>query len=139
MMRILSFLPVLALLASCQSEQEVKRQQYVSEGLEVYKKHCSNCHQPDGKGMAKLYPPLADSDYLTAANRNAVLCGIRYGFHAPLTVNGQVYRQSMPANPQLKPLDVAVLMTFLSSKFGKDPAITEVADVEKALADCRQP
>lgn len=135
-MRIFSLLAVFTFLVSCQSEQEVKRQQYVSEGLEIYKKHCSNCHQPDGKGMAQLYPPLAGADYIRKTDRETVLCGIRNGFHAPLTVNGQVYRQAMPANPQLTPLDLAVLMTFLSSHFTGDKTLTEVSDVEKALKSC---
>ncbi len=131
----LSFMGSLS-LASCQSEGEVKRQQYVAEGFELYKSSCMNCHQANGEGMAKLYPPLAKSDFLTEKNKALVICGIRHGFDKPLTVNGQVYHQTMPGNSALKALDIAVLTTFLYNEWGKEKKITEVQEVEKALATC---
>jgi mono/diheme cytochrome c family protein len=62
---------------SCQSEEETKRQQYITEGILIYKNNCANCHQTNGAGVASLYPPIAGSDYL--ADKNAVICLIRYG------------------------------------------------------------
>ncbi|MDQ1087405.1 cytochrome c [Siphonobacter sp. SORGH_AS_1065] len=123
-------------LFSCQSEEEVKRQQYVAEGFELYKNSCMNCHQAQGEGMAKLYPPLANADFLTEKNKALVICGIRHGFQQPLTVNGQVYHQTMPGNAALKALDIAVLTTFLYNEWGKEKKITDVQEVEKALAKC---
>lgn len=123
-------------LFSCQSKEEVKRQQYVAEGFELYKNNCMNCHQPKGEGMAKLYPPLANADFLNAKNKALVICGIRHGFDQPLTVNGQIYHQTMPGNTALKALDLAVLTTFLYNEWGKEKKITDVQEVEKALATC---
>ncbi len=131
----LLFLALLGLTA-CQSEEEIKRQQYVAEGFDLYKKSCMNCHQAQGEGMANLYPPLAGSDFLTASNKALVICGMRNGFQHPLRVNGKLYRQPMPGNTALKALDLAVLTTFLYNEWGNEKKITDVTEVEKALAKC---
>ncbi|MEM6522979.1 MAG: c-type cytochrome, partial [Bacteroidota bacterium] len=41
-----------------------------------YLQHCSSCHQKNGEGLARLYPPLADSDYLENNGVRFELAGI---------------------------------------------------------------
>ncbi|MFT4031583.1 MAG: cytochrome c [Siphonobacter sp.] len=130
------FIFLSSVLFACQSQEEIKRQQYISEGFEVYKRNCSNCHQPEGQGLASLYPPLANSDFLNEKNKTLIICGIQHGFQQPLTVNGKTFHQPMPENSQLKVLDIAVLTTFIFNQYGNQKKITEVSEVEKALARC---
>ena len=33
-------------------------------GEKVYLDNCAACHQPDGKGLAGAFPPLAKSDWI---------------------------------------------------------------------------
>lgn len=100
---------------SCQSDEEIKRQRYITEGILVYKNNCANCHQPKGEGLAELYPPLAGSDFL--ANKNAVICLIRYGQQDSIVVNGKPYNRPMPPQPHLSDLEVAELVTYIYNEW----------------------
>lgn len=124
-------------IVGCQSAQEIKRQQYFVEGLELYKIHCANCHQPDGKGLANLYPPIAASDYL-AGNQAKIICGIRYGMSDTLLVNQKTYTQAMPANAQLKNIEIAQIMTFIYNKWGGEQRIYETNQVKAILETCKR-
>jgi mono/diheme cytochrome c family protein len=116
---------------SCQSEEETKRQQYITEGILIYKNNCANCHQTNGAGLASLYPPIAGSDYL--ADKNAVICLIRYGLQGPIVVNGKRYNRPMPAQPKLSDLEIAELTTYLYNKWGGEKKVTDVKAVTPVL------
>jgi mono/diheme cytochrome c family protein len=120
---------------SCQSEEETKRQQYITEGILIYKNNCANCHQTNGAGVASLYPPIAGSDYL--ADKNAVICLIRYGLQGPIVVNGKRYNRPMPAQPKLSDLEIAELTTYLYNKWGGETKVTDVKAVTPVLQQCK--
>ena len=120
---------------SCLSEEETKRQQYITEGILIYKNNCANCHQTNGAGVASLYPPIAGSDYL--ADKNAVICLIRYGLQGPIVVNGKRYNRPMPAQPKLSDLEIAELTTYLYNKWGGETKVTDVKAVTPVLEQCK--
>ncbi|MBC7893044.1 MAG: c-type cytochrome [Sphingobacteriaceae bacterium] len=126
----------LLLFFACQSPQEIKRDQYFVEGMELYKVHCANCHQRNGQGLVDLYPPLAGADYLTAANKARIICAIRYGQADSLVVNGKRYTQPMPGNTQLQALDVAEITTYIYNQWGGEKTLTETDSVRKVLEKC---
>ncbi|CCH53765.1 nitrite reductase (NO-forming) [Fibrisoma limi BUZ 3] len=132
----LGLFALLLMVMSCQSEEEIKRQRYITEGLLLYKTYCANCHQADGKGLEALYPPLAGSDYLV--NKNSVICLIRYGQQGPIVVNGKTYNRPMPAQLQLSDLEVAELMTYIYNEWGGETKVTDVKTVSPILADCKK-
>lgn len=136
MKKIRPLLLLVLALTACQSREEIKRDQYFAEGLELYKIHCANCHQTDGRGLVNLYPPLAGADYLTAANKAAVICAIRYGQHDSLVVNGRRYTQPMPGNAQLQPLDIAEIVTYVYNQWGGEKTLTPTDSVRKVLEGC---
>ena len=121
---------------SCQSDAEIKRQQYITEGLLIYKNNCANCHQTNGQGLAALYPPIAGSDYLV--NKNSVICLIRYGQRGPIVVNGKRYNRPMPAQPQLSALEIAELTTYIYNEWGSETKLTDVKAVTPVLEQCRK-
>lgn len=121
---------------SCQSDEELQRQRYVTEGILVYKNNCANCHQTNGQGLASLYPPLAGSDYL--ANKNSVICLIRYGQQGPIVVNGKRYNRPMPAFPQLSALEIAELTTYIYNEWGNETKLTDVRAVTPVLEQCKK-
>lgn len=123
-------------LNACKSEEELKKEKYAIEGYRLYTQHCANCHQPDGKGLEALYPPINGSDYL--ANKEKVICLIRHGQADSIIVNGRRYNRPMPANPQLADIDVAEITTFIYNKWGGENKISEVKDVSQVLAKCRR-
>ncbi|UFH51862.1 cytochrome c [Spirosoma sp. KNUC1025] len=121
---------------SCQSEEEIKRERYITEGILVYKNNCANCHQNKGEGLAALYPPIAGSDFL--ADKNAVICLIRYGQQGPIFVNGKPYNRVMPAQPQLSNLEVAELATYIYNEWGRETKVTDVKTVAPILEKCKK-
>ncbi|GAB3544628.1 c-type cytochrome [Spirosoma fluminis] len=125
-----------AAFCACQSQEEIKRQQYITEGILVYKNNCANCHQDKGQGLAELYPPIAGSDYL--AKKDSVICLIRYGQQGPIVVNGKHYNRVMPAQPQLSDLEIAELVTYIYNQWGNETKRTDVKTVTPILARCKQ-
>lgn len=70
-----------------------------SPGEEQYLHHCAACHQPDGKGIPGIFPPLAGNPVVTAEDETGVqtyLSRIIFGYHGGLIVDHQVYSGRMP-------------------------------------------
>lgn len=132
----LGFAFCVLMMVACDSKEEIKRKQYYIDGQALYQTHCANCHQEKGEGLAGLYPPIAGSDFL-AKNKELILCSMRNGLMDTITVNGKSYHQPMPANSQLQALDVAEIATFIYNEWGGEKTITEVKDVQKILATCK--
>ncbi len=123
--------------ASSNSEDDMKLKQYIVAGKEIYKTYCLACHQSEGQGLAKLYPPLAKSDYLIA-NPDKAACGVRYGQFDPITVNGVKYNQIMPGIATLSDLEIAEVVTYISNSWGNEAGLISVKDVSKWLEACKQ-
>jgi mono/diheme cytochrome c family protein len=123
------------LLTACNSAEDVKREQYFVEGLELYKNNCANCHQLDGTGLEGLYPPISTS--FIENNKAKVICLIKYGINDSLVINGKKYSQPMPANIQLEKLELAEISTYIYNKWGNETVITSIDDIEKALEKCK--
>lgn len=117
------------------SGDSIKFQQYYAEGERLYKAYCSNCHQNDGTGLRRLYPPLVNSDFMTQ-NLNEVLCIIKYGRKGELWVNRIMYNQPMKGNPGLTELEVAEIATYIYNSWGNVHETIEVAEVASVLASC---
>ena len=77
---------------------------------------CAACHQPTGRGLPNLFPPLAGSDYLNA-DKNRAIKLILHGRQGEVVVNGMKYNNNMPGFP-LSDQDVANVLTFVYNSFG---------------------
>lgn len=126
---------LLILLPGCGGGSSPKFKQYYRQGESLYAKHCSNCHQNDGTGLGRLYPPLNKSDYM-ANNFEDVICLIRAGKKGSMIVNGIEYNQPMPGIPALTDLEVAEIATYIYNSWSHKRGIIEVRDVSKVLAGC---
>ncbi len=115
----------------------MKEAQYQVAGEKIYTRYCAQCHQAGGEGLASLYPPLKNSDYLMQDLKRAA-CIISNGAMNEIIVNGKAYNQAMPANPQLSPLEVAEVLTYISNSWGNDAGISNVKEVEKWLNECEE-
>ena len=117
------------------SRTKIRLQQYLAAGKQLYNLHCANCHQMDGSGLAKLYPPLKGADYLIT-NRNASICGMRHGHKGGVVVNGITYEQEMPANLKLTDLDIAEIATYVYTEFADTVQIVTINEVNSIMASC---
>lgn len=112
------------------SDPEVMK--FAISGKTIYENYCGNCHQADGKGLGKLIPPLQDADYFKSSVHRTVWI-IRHGQEGEIIVNGEKYNQAMPANPNLKPLEIAQITTYLYNIWGMEEGVITSSDVEEYL------
>lgn len=115
----------------------IRLKQYMREGKRLYLLHCSNCHQEEGTGLAQLYPPLKDSDYLIS-NPKEVICGMRNGQQGPLVVNGITFNQPMPENRTLTDLEIAEIATYVYNEFADSVTIITINEVRQFFRECGQ-
>lgn len=136
--RAVSFLfPALcfALIIACGKKSSPKFTQYYVQGEKLYLKHCSNCHQVEGTGLARIYPPLNTSDYMDT-NFNDVVCLIRHGKTGQMIVNGKEFNQPMPGVTTLSDLEVAEIATYIYNTWSHARGIVEVKHAAEILNSC---
>jgi mono/diheme cytochrome c family protein len=92
-------------------------------GQDIYSRDglCSTCHQPDGEGIAKIYPPLARSEWV-AGDENRLIKLMLHGLTGPITVRGESYAADltppMPAlGAMLNDREIAGVLTYVRSTF----------------------
>jgi cytochrome c551 len=115
-----------------QDIKDLKTKQYAVAGKELYLQHCANCHQKEGSGLGQLIPPLKGVGY-SPEDAPRIARAIRYGVKGEIMVNGIKYNQPMPANPQLKPLDIAKITTYVISIWGKEVTLITADEVNDYL------
>jgi cytochrome c551 len=118
-----------------QQEYSPKYQQYFVQGQILYQKHCSNCHQTNGKGLGRLYPPVDQSDFMDN-HFEEVLCTIKYGRAGSLVVNGIEYNMTMKGNPGLTELEVAEISTYIYNQWSHKKGLVDVMEVTQVLSRC---
>ena len=133
----LLFITYLLLVSCGQSDsRSAKFTQYYNQGQQLYEQRCSNCHQRDGSGLGRLYPPLDTSDYMDK-NFADVLCLMRTGIDSTLVVNGVEYNKEMPGIPSLTDLEVAEIATYIYNTWTHKRGIVEVKDASVVLSRCQ--
>ncbi len=128
--KLTSLAPVAA-AAKASVSGTLTREQQAQAGSVLFKGTCSTCHQPNGAGLANVFPPLARSDFLAKTPQRAIEVVLN-GLTGPVTVNGANYDSVMPPMSQLNDDEVANILTYVMSSWGNDgPRITakQVADV----------
>ncbi|WP_406826780.1 c-type cytochrome [Pedobacter sp. KACC 23697] len=132
----LFFISLVGMIFSCQNQETIDLQNYMSNGKDIYKTKCQNCHGENGEGLGQLAPPLTDSLFLKA-NKSRLACFIKNGVNESLTVHGQVYKEKMPAFPELADIDVAQVMVFVTNSFGNKQGFVPYSKVSKDLQNCK--
>jgi len=97
-------------------------------GAQVYNTTCVACHGIDGRGVPEVFPPLARSEWVTAAP-DVSLRILMHGLIGPITVDGAKYNNVMPPLPQLSPGEMADVLTYVRQNFGNDASPVTVQDV----------
>jgi mono/diheme cytochrome c family protein len=126
-MRVVITVTFMAIFAACMEAPNVNMQQ-VAHGQQLYETHCSNCHQLDGKGIARIIPPLLNADYITQ-NRNLLPQIIHNGMQKTIVVNGVNYQQKMPGNNKLTDEELTALINFVEFRFAKSTQLLSLDSV----------
>jgi mono/diheme cytochrome c family protein len=96
-----------------------------SPGKQIYESLCLNCHQPDGKGLPGVYPPLTPNEWISAADPSAPIRILLHGLTGPIKVAGQEYGTTTPIPMPPMGLDdqqTADILTYVRSSFGNQAA-----------------
>ena len=113
-----------------------------ANGEQAYLDNCAACHQPDGKGLAGAFPPLAASDWLKGKTAADVAATVLTGLEGEITVNGVAYNNLMPAQSHISDADIAAISTYVMNQWGNpggSVGAAEVAAKRSALAVSTDP
>ena len=123
----------LALLASLSASAPVAAQSDSADGAALFLVNCSACHQQNGEGLPKIFPPLAKSDYLVADKERSIRIVLQ-GFGGAITVNGTDYQGVMPPPPAMDDQQTAAVLTYVRSSWGNHADAVTAAEVKKVRA-----
>jgi len=136
-MKNLSFILTLVLLVSACNSSDRKivqnfntKSQDFSEGKDIYNDFCIQCHMANGKGVPKVFPPLAKSDFLKNYRIESIKA-IKYGLSGEITVNGEKYNTAM-ASQGLTNKEIAAVMNYITNSWGnKNTSLITEEEVSK--------
>jgi putative membrane-bound dehydrogenase-like protein len=107
-------------------------------GETVYEMACLPCHQPEGKGLPGVYPPLTGSEWVRAENTSRLIRIVLHGLQGPLTVAGQNFggpdTVPMPAMGGLSDEQISDVLTYVRSAFGPNAAPVKPTEVQTIRA-----
>ncbi|MBC8348703.1 MAG: DUF1080 domain-containing protein [Verrucomicrobia bacterium] len=116
-------------------------------GEKIYETACLACHQPGGKGLPGVYPPLAGSDWVSGKDKARLIKTVLHGLTGPISVAGQVHGDKpnsvpMPAMGGLTDKQIADVLTFIRKEFGQGSGTVsphEVKSVREATKNRDKP
>jgi mono/diheme cytochrome c family protein len=97
-------------------------------GVKTYQQYCLACHQADGSGVPGMYPPLKATEWVDGDTERLIRI-VLYGLAGPIEVDGEQYDQVMAASDFLSDEEVAAVLTYVRSEFGKNGSPVSPAEV----------
>lgn len=89
----------------------------LEKGKQVYVTSCQVCHQASGAGLAGVFPPLGNSEWVTGPEKRLVAI-LLYGLQGEIHVNGQKYQGVMPPfKDTLSSEELAAVATYIRNSF----------------------
>src|SRR6185369_10960882 len=106
-----------------------------SRGQEIYEMACLPCHQPEGKGLPGVYPPLAGSEWVRGDSSSLIRI-LLHGLGGPITVAGQRFgvRPDAIAMPSLGGLtdeQIADVLTYVRNDYGEKAGNVSADEVKR--------
>ncbi|HYF37246.1 MAG TPA: c-type cytochrome, partial [Prosthecobacter sp.] len=105
-------------------------------GKAVYDALCLNCHQPEGKGLPGVYPPLVESDWVNGDAARLIKI-VLHGLTGPIQVDGAEFKQlaPLPMPPMgLNDQQMVDVLNYVRSHFGNNAPKIEISEVQKVRA-----
>lgn len=141
---IIPFIVTACLVASATAQEKKNKidPEILKRGAAVYARTCLACHQPTGKGIPNVFPPLDGSDWVSADPALAIKIVIK-GLQGPIKVNGQNFATMMPpVMPALNDQEIADVLSYIHVSWANDlPAVTpeQVKKVRDEIKDRTTP
>ena len=112
-----------------------------ADGLDIYKKNCSVCHQAGGVGLPGSFPRLAGRADMLArqpAGRTLMISAVLFGMAGRLELDGKTIVGVMPPLPRLSDDDLAAVLTHIASLEGGKAAPFTAAEVATLRAGVKK-
>lgn len=103
--------------------------QQIADGKSVFTRTCFACHQSEGQGIDKIFPPLAKSDYLNKDVNRAIKTVIN-GLQGEITVNNVKYNSIMTSQ-NLSDQEIADVLTYVYNSWGNNKTVVTPQMVQK--------
>jgi mono/diheme cytochrome c family protein len=107
-----------------------EEQMLFDNGRQTYAGLCAACHQPTGKGLEGLAPPLADSEWVLGEPERIVKV-VMHGLRGPIKVKGLNYSYDMPAAGFLSDEQIAGVLTYIRREWDHEASPVSVDLVKK--------
>ena len=102
----------------------------LAAGKAVYTQNCLTCHMADGGGVQDMNPPLSKTTWVLGDKARlikVVLNGLQ-----DQDIDGEPYRNVMPAQAQLNDQQIADVLTYVRNSFGNKASAVTPAEVKAA-------
>ncbi|MBY0244082.1 MAG: cytochrome c [Sphingobacteriaceae bacterium] len=120
---------------ACQSPESIEEATYYSNGKDIYKSKCQNCHGVNGEGLGELAPPLTDSLFLKQ-NKSRLACIIKNGLNESITIHQKTYNGKMPGL-NFADIDIAQVIVYITNSFGNKQGMYSYKKVSEDLKNCK--
>ena len=98
-------------------------------GAQLYESICLTCHQADGNGITGIYPPLAQSEWVTG-DASVPYRIIEHGLMGKITVRGLQYSNVMAKQGyQLSDIEMMNILNHIRTHFGNAATIVSLEQV----------
>ena len=105
-------------------------------GRQTFAGLCAACHQPTGKGLEGLAPPLADSEWVNGDPERIVKV-VMHGLRGPIKVKGVAYSYDMPAAGFLSDEQIAGVLTYIRREWDHEASPVPLELVKKIRAETK--
>jgi len=104
-------------------------------GAQLYNANCASCHQQNGEGITKTFPPLKNSAAVNSDNPDTHIRTILFGSKGK-AIDGFVYPAEMPAQKDnLTDEQIASIINYERSSWGNTGKKITADDVKKIRAE----
>jgi len=91
-------------------DKEWNKDELMAKGEEIYNKTCASCHQPNGEGLADMFPAIKGSEIAQGDT----------GAHLKLVINGRSGTAMAAYGPQLNDVQLASVVTYQRNAWGNN-------------------
>lgn len=119
------------------SRATMSKAEKMAAGRQIFSSICAACHQPTGRGLPNVFPPLAGSDFLNA-NKDRAIKTVIFGRQGQVVVNGLKFNNTMPSFP-LTDDNIANVLTFVYNSFGNSGVEVTPQEVKTLRAQGPEP
>lgn len=106
--------------APLQRDLSIPESAMAMDGEQLFAANCVACHQPTGRGLPGVFPPLAGSEWVNG-DPHVLVQILLHGISGELQVNGSIYSGAMPTfGNQFDDAQIAAIASYIRRSWGNN-------------------